>query len=83
MRIKITILLECQLKHIILCGKYFSVYHIKTTSDYIVNNFNNDSSYNNFLKLIKERSIYKFDVDLNSNDNVLTLSTCYSKSERL
>ncbi len=61
----------------------FSVYHIKTTSDYIVNNFNNDSSYNNFLKLIKERSIYKFDVDLNSNDNVLTLSTCYSKSERV
>ncbi|MDX9739528.1 MAG: class B sortase [Candidatus Dojkabacteria bacterium] len=61
----------------------FSVYHIKTTSDYIVNNFNNDSSYDNFLKLIKERSIYKFDVDLNSNDNVLTLSTCYSKSERV
>ena len=61
----------------------FSVYHIKTTSDYIVNNFRNDSSYDNFLKLIKERSIYKFDVDLNSNDNVLTLSTCYSKSERV
>lgn len=61
----------------------FSVYHIKTTSDYIVNNFRNDSSYDNFLKLIKERSIFKFDVDLNPNDNVLTLSTCYSKSERV
>lgn len=61
----------------------FSVYHIKTTSDYIVNDFRNDSSYENFLKLIKERSIYEFDVDLNSDDNVLTLSTCYSKSERV
>ncbi|MDY0097475.1 MAG: class B sortase [Candidatus Dojkabacteria bacterium] len=61
----------------------FSVYHIKTTSDYIVNNFRNDSTYENFLKFIKERSVYKFDVDLNSRDNILTLSTCYSKSERV
>lgn len=61
----------------------FSVYHIKTTSDYIVNNFNNDSTYNNFLRLIKERSIYKFDVNLNPNDKILTLSTCYSKSEKV
>ena len=64
-------------------NKVIKLVDIKTTSDYIVNNFRNNSSYDNFLKLIKERSIYKFDVDLNSNDNVLTLSTCYSKSERV
>ena len=61
----------------------FSVYHIDTTSDYIVANFKNEGSYNNFLKLIKDRSVYDFDVDLNSEDRVLTLSTCYTKSQRV
>jgi len=61
----------------------FSVYRINTTSDYIVNNFKNDGTYNNFLKLIKDRSVYDFNVDLDSNDKIITLSTCYSKPERV
>jgi sortase B len=61
----------------------FSVYHIDTTSDYIVVNFNSDGNYINFLDLIKNRSVYDFDVDLNSDDKVLTLSTCYTKSQRV
>jgi sortase B len=61
----------------------FSVYHIDTTSDYIVVNFKNDGTYINFLDLIKNRSVYDFDVDLNSDDSVLTLSTCYTESQRV
>lgn len=61
----------------------FSIYHIPTTSDYIVTDFSNDATYQNFLDFIKNRSIYDFNVDLDSQDKILTLSTCYSSEEKL
>lgn len=60
----------------------FSVYKIKTESYYITTNFNNDSEYLKFLDTISKRSIYDFDVHLDKDDKVLTLSTCYSDTER-
>ena len=35
-----------------------------------------------FLNVIKNRSIYNFNTNLNINDKILTLSTCYSDTER-
>ena len=60
----------------------FSVYKILEETYYITTNFSNDSEYEKFLNIIKERSIHNFNTDININDKVLTLSTCYSDTER-
>lgn len=61
----------------------FSVYHIKTTNDYIAVDFINDIEYQKFLDKLKNRSVYEFNVEVNSNDKILTLSTCYNKTEKV
>ena len=61
----------------------FSVYHIPTTSDYLQINFNSYETYLNFLNMLKERSIYDFQTELNNKDKILTLSTCYNKEEKM
>lgn len=60
----------------------FSVYKIPEESYYITTNFNTDSEYETFLNTIKERSIHNFNTTLTVEDKILTLSTCYSDTER-
>ena len=60
----------------------FSVYKIKTESYYITTYFDNDDEYTTFLNTIKNRSLYDFSTSLNKEDKILTLSTCYSDTER-
>ena len=36
----------------------------------------------NFLNLIKSRSINNFNVELNENSKIITLSTCFTKGTR-
>ncbi len=60
----------------------FSVYVIEEESYYITTNFNDDDSYVEFLNTIRDRSRYDFDVELSDSDKIITLSTCYSDSER-
>ena len=60
----------------------FSVYKIKTESYYITTDFYSDNDYVSFLNTIKDRSIYDFKTNLTSDDRILTLSTCYSDTER-
>ena len=60
----------------------FSVYKIPEESYYITTNFNSDEEYNKFLSTIKQRSIHNFNTNLDINDRILTLSTCYSDTER-
>ena len=60
----------------------FSVYKIKTETYYITTNFNSDNEYMDFLDTIKNRSLYNFGVNLSKDDKILTLSTCYSDTER-
>ncbi len=60
----------------------FSVYKIEEESYYITTNFNSDEEYNTFLNTIKSRSLYNFNTTLTSSDKILTLSTCYSDTER-
>ena len=55
--------------------KIFSTYTIEPTTDYLRTNFE-DRNYQEFLDLMKSRSIYNFGVDLTENDKIITLSTC-------
>ncbi len=44
--------------------------------DYLRMNFSDDDNYAAFLKTVLERSMIDTGVDVNQNDNILTLSTC-------
>ena len=53
----------------------FSVYTVKDEDLYITTEFTS-SSYQNFLNIIKSRSIYNFGIDVTTDDQIITLSTC-------
>lgn len=61
----------------------FSVYRISETSDYLEINFNDNEKYVNFLNMLQDRSELNFDVSLNEEDKILTLSTCYKENDRV
>ena len=61
----------------------FSVYHIPTTNDYIKVNFNSDEDFINWANMLINRSFYNFNTSVQSNDNILTLSTCYDDYEKV
>lgn len=61
----------------------FSAYHIKTTNDYLHTNFSNSIEYREFLELIQNRSMISFDTTVNTQNKILTLSTCYNNSEKM
>ena len=54
----------------------FSTYTIESEDYYIKTHFSSDIEYNEFLNTIKSRSNYNFNVDISTDDKVLTLSTC-------
>lgn len=60
----------------------FSIYKIGVTNDYLYANFNTDEEYMNFVNLIKGRSIYDFNVTVNADDYIITLSTCYGTGKQ-
>ena len=60
----------------------FSVYVIDTETYYITTNFINDNEYSEFLNTISSRSIYDFNTELSIDDRILTLSTCYSDTQK-
>lgn len=61
----------------------FSVYTIEEENYYITTGFNSDKEYNDFLSTLSNRSIHDFNVDVNNQDKILTLSSCYSSTERV
>ena len=61
----------------------FSVYHIKTTNDYIQTEFRSDEEYQEFLDMLIKRSAVTFDTTINASDKILTLSTCYNKTDKV
>ena len=56
--------------------KVFSVYITDAEDNYIKAKFDNKNHYKEFLDKIKNKSMYKTDIDLDENDKILTLSTC-------
>lgn len=53
----------------------FSTYTIEPVTDYLRTNFKNHN-YQDFLNLMKSRSIYDFGIEVTKDDKILTLSTC-------
>ena len=60
----------------------FSTYTIKTENYYITTDFKKNN-FSKFIKTIKNRSNYNYDVEVNENDNILTLSSCYTEKEKV
>ena len=58
----------------------FSVYKIEAESYYITTSFSTNEIKESFIKMMKQRSIYDFGIDVNANDKILTLSTCYNNN---
>ena len=56
--------------------KVFSVYVTDANDNYIRTNFDDKTKYKEFLERIKNKSIYKSDIDVNEDDKIITLSTC-------
>lgn len=59
----------------------FSVYQIEKEDYYIQTSFNSETNFNTFAQTIKKRSKKKFNVDVNKEDNILTLSTCANNNK--
>lgn len=61
----------------------FSIYRIPTTNDYIRTTFYGDEDFMDFVSMIKNRSIKKFNNTVEANDKILTLSTCYDNYDKI
>jgi sortase B len=61
----------------------FSVYYLPTTNDYIQVKFKDDEEFETFANKILNRSMFDFKTNVSKNDKILTLSTCYSSTEKL
>ena len=56
----------------------FSIYTVPAESYYISTDFDSNTEYAKFLGEMLNRSIYNFNVNLSTDDKILTLSTCYN-----
>lgn len=54
----------------------FSTYTIKPEDYYITTDFNNEEEYQEFLDKISKRSNHNYNVQVSTNDEILTLSSC-------
>ncbi len=61
----------------------FSVYDLPTETYYLTSNFASTESYQKFLDTITKRSKLKFNYTIDTNDKILTLSTCYNKTDKM
>lgn len=54
----------------------FSVYTSDINDNYIKTSFNSDEEYKEFLDKICEKSLFPVNIDISTEDKILTLSTC-------
>ena len=66
-------------------GEYevFSIYNINVTDDYLKNVFKTDEEFLEFIKMIRDRSIFQSQAEVGANDKIITLSTCLENNQRL
>ncbi|WP_373316066.1 class B sortase [Siminovitchia terrae] len=57
-------------------AKVFAVYHTTTDFDYIQTEFDSDEEYAALLQKMMDESVHWTDVELQADDQILTLSTC-------
>ena len=58
----------------------FSSYNIDNETYYIKTDFNDSNDYLKWLNTMKNRSAFDYKTEVNENDKVLTLSSCYNSS---
>ena len=61
----------------------FSIYRIQVTDDYLKTSFKNDIEWFDFIDMLKDRSLFKSDVNITHDDKIITLSTCLENDQRL
>jgi len=54
----------------------FSIYEEKASDYYIQTDFDSNSEYIEFVKNLKDKSVYDFNIDVLDTNGILTLSTC-------
>ena len=59
----------------------FSTYSIIPEDYYIKTNFNNDN-FKDFINKLKSRSIYDYNIEVDENDKILTLSSCIGDGKK-
>lgn len=59
----------------------FSIYKIESSNYDTTTHFYSDDEYKIFLDKIKNYSIYNFNLEVDSNDQILTLSTCANNTD--
>ncbi|MBO4261602.1 MAG: class B sortase [Clostridia bacterium] len=64
-------------KDSVIKWKIFSAYETDTDDYYIRTYFASDSQFEEFLKQIKNKSVYDTGVEVTAQDRILSLSTCY------
>ncbi len=70
-------LIRIEYKNTTYIYEVFSVYVADLNNeDYLKVDFKDENDYKKYLNYIKDKSLYKKDIDLNSNDNIITLYTC-------
>lgn len=57
--------------------KIFSYYIIEKEEYYIKTQFSSDLEFQRFIDIMKQRSYKDFNVEVNSDNKIITLSTCY------
>lgn len=62
--------------------RIFSIYQIPKTSDYLKVYFADDSEFLEFIDMVTKRSIYNFNVPINSDAKIITLSTCSNNGNK-
>ena len=63
--------------------KVFSSYKVSDEVDYLRTSFSNDESFMSYVNDVKKRSSYNYNVEVNQNSKIITLSTCSGKNRRL
>ena len=63
--------------------KVFSIYRTTPTNDYLTTNFDSDQEFTDFVNMVKSRSIYNFNTNVNASDRIITLSSCVGTSDRV
>ncbi len=59
----------------------FSTYTIDSENYYIRTSFSSEEEYEKFIKTIIDRSVYNFNVNVTTQDKILTLSSCTNIGE--
>ena len=62
--------------------KIFSIYKVDYTTDYLKTTFDNDEDKLEFIKMLKDRSIFNSNTKVGKDDYIITLSTCTGSNNK-